>query len=79
VQQSAGRASETNESIAHRHVLTADSISETFVDGQPSRETVGITLRAISVGAVFSVVGAVTADSVFWAELRLESSIDPHS
>ncbi|WP_137286446.1 DUF2391 family protein [Halorussus salinisoli] len=40
-------------------------LGETYVDGQPSMETVGITLRAISVGAVFSVVGAATADSVF--------------
>jgi uncharacterized membrane protein len=28
-------------------------------------ETVGIMLRAINVGTVFSVVGAATADSVF--------------
>jgi len=40
-------------------------LGDTFVDGQPSMETVAITLRAISVGAVFSVVGAATADSVF--------------
>ena len=38
---------------------------DTFVNGRPSMETVAITLRAISVGAVFSVVGAATADSVF--------------
>jgi uncharacterized membrane protein len=40
-------------------------LGETFLDGQPLRETVGIMLRAISVGTVFSVVGAATADSVF--------------
>ena len=40
-------------------------LSDTFVNGGPSMETVAITLRAISVGAVFSVVGAATADSVF--------------
>jgi len=40
-------------------------LGETYVDGQPSMETVRITLQAVSVGAVFSVVGAATADSVF--------------
>jgi len=36
----------------------------TFVDGPP--ETVAtVTLKATSVGAIFSVVGAATADSVF--------------
>ncbi|MFC4448763.1 DUF2391 family protein [Halorussus aquaticus] len=40
-------------------------LEDTFVNGGPSMETVSITLRAISVGAVFSVVGAATADSVF--------------
>ena len=40
-------------------------LQDTFVEGEPSMETVTITLRAISVGAVFSVVGAATADSVF--------------
>ncbi|UPV76079.1 DUF2391 family protein [Halorussus limi] len=40
-------------------------LSDTFTDGRPSMETVKITLRAVSVGAVFSVVGAATADSVF--------------
>lgn len=40
-------------------------LMDTFVDGEPSMETVAVTLRAISVGAVFSVVGAATADSVF--------------
>jgi uncharacterized membrane protein len=37
----------------------------TYVNGEPSMETVTVTLRAISVGAIFSVVGAATADSVF--------------
>ena len=40
-------------------------LGDTFVDGAPSMETLAITLRAVSVGAVFSVVGAATADSVF--------------
>ncbi|WP_135828110.1 DUF2391 family protein [Halorussus halobius] len=40
-------------------------LGDTFADGTPSTETVAITLRAVSVGAVFSVVGAATADSVF--------------
>jgi len=42
---------------------------DTFLEGTyeagPSVETVATTLKAISVGAVFSVVGAATADSVF--------------
>ncbi|NHN61020.1 MULTISPECIES: DUF2391 family protein [Halorussus] len=40
-------------------------LGDTFVAGEASMETVTVTLRAISVGAVFSVVGAATADSVF--------------
>lgn len=38
---------------------------ETFLTTGPAGERLVITLRAISVGAVFSVVGAATADSVF--------------
>ena len=38
---------------------------ETFLDGVAPEERLLTTLRAISVGAVFSVVGAATADSVF--------------
>jgi uncharacterized membrane protein len=41
--------------------LTAPS---TFVDGSTA-ERAGVTARAVSVGAIFSVVGAATADSVF--------------
>ena len=37
----------------------------TYVDGAPTMRTVAITLKAVSVGAIFSVVGAATADSVF--------------
>ena len=40
-------------------------LEDTFVNGEPSMRTVAISLRAVSVGAVFSVVGAATADSVF--------------
>lgn len=40
-------------------------LADTFEAGEPSMETVAVTLRAVSVGAVFSVVGAATADSVF--------------
>jgi uncharacterized membrane protein len=36
----------------------------TFVDGTLA-ERVYVTAKAISVGAIFSVVGAATADSVF--------------
>ncbi|MCY4729759.1 DUF2391 family protein [Natronomonas gomsonensis] len=37
----------------------------TFLDDLVGVEMVVVTLRAIAVGAVFSVVGAATADSVF--------------
>jgi uncharacterized membrane protein len=37
---------------------------QTFLDGPP-RAVALTTLKAISVGAIFSVVGAATADSVF--------------
>jgi uncharacterized membrane protein len=37
----------------------------TFLADLPLREQVVVTSRAVSVGAVFSVVGAATADSVF--------------
>lgn len=39
-------------------------LSDTYLDGV-SRQTMGTTLKALSVGAIFSVVGAATADSVF--------------
>jgi len=42
-----------------------DTFLESTYDTGPSMETVVTTLKAISVGAVFSVVGAATADSVF--------------
>ncbi len=38
---------------------------ETFLGAVAPRERLMTTLRAISVGAMFSVVGAATADSVF--------------
>ncbi|PSP87073.1 DUF2391 domain-containing protein [Halobacteriales archaeon QS_4_69_34] len=38
---------------------------ETFLADLPSAERPAVLLRTISVGAVFSVVGAATADSVF--------------
>ncbi|WP_436929706.1 DUF2391 domain-containing protein [Halosimplex halobium] len=41
--------------------LTAPS---TFLDGSTA-ERAAVTARAVSVGAIFSVVGAATADSVF--------------
>ncbi|WP_049902306.1 DUF2391 family protein [Halococcus agarilyticus] len=37
----------------------------TFLADLPTMERFGVTLRAISVGAIFSVVGAATADSVY--------------
>jgi uncharacterized membrane protein len=37
----------------------------TFLTGATPAETASVTFRAISVGAVFSVVGAATADSLF--------------
>ncbi|MDG5778221.1 DUF2391 family protein [Haloarculaceae archaeon H-GB2-1] len=37
----------------------------TFVDGGSFAERAAVSARAVSVGAVFSVVGAATADSVF--------------
>ncbi|USZ69469.1 DUF2391 family protein [Halorussus salilacus] len=40
-------------------------LPETYDAGEPTMATVTTTLKAISVGAVFSVVGAATADSVF--------------
>jgi uncharacterized membrane protein len=40
-------------------------LEETYNGTGPSVTTVATTLKAISVGAVFSVVGAATADSVF--------------
>jgi len=42
-----------------------DTFLEATYESGPSVETVATTLEAISVGAVFSVVGAATADSVF--------------
>lgn len=38
---------------------------DTFVAGGSSTDTLLVTLKAISVGSLFSVVGAATADSVF--------------
>jgi uncharacterized membrane protein len=38
---------------------------DTFLDGLSRVEMAVVTLKAIGVGAVFSVVGAATADSVF--------------
>ncbi|MUV90914.1 DUF2391 family protein [Halapricum sp. CBA1109] len=38
---------------------------ETFVGDLPRTERLYVTLRAISVAAIFSVVGAVTTDSLF--------------
>ncbi len=38
---------------------------ETFISGATLREMALTTLRAVSVGAMFSVVGAATADSLF--------------
>jgi uncharacterized membrane protein len=40
-------------------------LEETYNGSGPSVVTVATTLKAISVGTVFSVVGAATADSVF--------------
>ena len=37
----------------------------TFLGDLPGSERALVTLRAVSVGAIFSVVGAATADSVF--------------
>ena len=37
----------------------------TYVAGEPTMRTLEVTLKALSVGAIFSVVGAATADSVF--------------
>ncbi len=37
----------------------------TFLADLPPRETAVVTAKAVGVGAVFSVVGAATADSVF--------------
>jgi uncharacterized membrane protein len=38
---------------------------DTFLEGMPWPEMAFVTARAVGVGAVFSVVGAATADSVF--------------
>jgi uncharacterized membrane protein len=37
----------------------------TFLGEVPAAERLAVTVRAISVGAIFSVVGAATADTVF--------------
>jgi uncharacterized membrane protein len=37
----------------------------TFLSDIPGNERAVVSLRAVSVGAIFSVVGAATADSVF--------------
>lgn len=37
----------------------------TFLEDLPESQRALVTLRAVSVGAIFSVVGAATADSVF--------------
>jgi uncharacterized membrane protein len=42
--------------------LTAPS---SFLGDVPAGERVAVTVRAVGVGAIFSVVGAATADSVF--------------
>jgi len=38
---------------------------DTFLADLPAMERLGVTVRAIAVGAIFSVVGAATADSVY--------------
>ncbi len=38
---------------------------DAFLDAETSREVAETTFKAISVGSVFSVVGAATADSIF--------------
>ncbi|WP_458207383.1 DUF2391 family protein [Haladaptatus sp. NG-SE-30] len=40
-------------------------LGDGILDGETSRAVMMTTLKAISVGAIFSVVGAATADSVF--------------
>ncbi|WP_327050645.1 DUF2391 family protein [Halomicrococcus gelatinilyticus] len=40
-------------------------LKDGVLDGHASRAAVATTLKAITVGAIFSVVGAATADSVF--------------
>ncbi|WP_440006940.1 DUF2391 domain-containing protein [Halomicrococcus sp. SG-WS-1] len=40
-------------------------LQDGLLDGEASSRVVATTLKAISVGAIFSVVGAATADSVF--------------
>ncbi|MFB6120909.1 MAG: DUF2391 family protein [Halobacteriaceae archaeon] len=53
--------------VAYGSVLVlalALTAPRTFVDGEPIR-TAAVTSKAVSVGAIFSVVGAATADSVF--------------
>lgn len=37
----------------------------TFLEGMSTGRKIAVTVKAVSVGAVFSVVGAATADSVF--------------
>lgn len=44
--------------------LTFDA-PETFLAASPASKRLITTLRAIAIGAIFSVVGAATADSVF--------------
>jgi uncharacterized membrane protein len=38
---------------------------QTFLAGEPPRTVLAVTARVTGVGAIFSVVGAATADSVF--------------
>jgi uncharacterized membrane protein len=40
-------------------------LGDGLLDGEASGKVLATTLKAISVGAIFSVVGAATADSVF--------------
>jgi uncharacterized membrane protein len=37
----------------------------TFLSDLPGDEWALVTIRAVSIGAIFSVIGAATADSVF--------------
>jgi uncharacterized membrane protein len=41
------------------------SAPETFIESVDSTQTAQITFKAVSVGSIFSVVGAATADSIF--------------
>jgi Predicted membrane protein len=45
--------------------LGTTALSTVGIDDPTSGQVAGVTLKAISVGAIFSVVGAATADSVF--------------